>query len=83
MELRLDIGFNEIISLIKQLPMNTKVMLRNELEKEISTPGLVDVDLTNILINGPVMSIKEYEKYQVVHKYIGEWTWKLRKQVKS
>ena len=77
MELRLDIGFNEIVSLIKQLPMNKKVMLKNELEKEISTLKLVDVDLTTMLLSGPVMSKSEYEDFKVTHRYIGEWTKKL------
>ena len=74
MELRLDIGLNEIIGLIRQLPMHKKVMLKNELEKEITGIKLADVDLTNMLLNGPVMSKSEYENFQSTRKYIGEWT---------
>ena len=40
MEIRLDIGLNEFISLMKQLPMQKKVLLKNELEKKSQTQGL-------------------------------------------
>jgi hypothetical protein len=74
MELRLDIGLNEIISLIRQLPMHKKVILKNELEKEITGMDAAEADLTNILINGPVMSKSDYEYYKSTQKHMGEWT---------
>ena len=77
MEIRLDIGLNEFISLIKQLPMQKQILLKNELEKEIANPRIVDGELTTILLNGPVMSKSDYEDYKLTHNYIGEWTKKL------
>lgn len=74
MELRLDIGLNEIISLIRQLPIQKKVFLKNELEKEIAGIGLSNADLTTTLLNGPVMSKSEYENFKTTQKNIGEWT---------
>jgi hypothetical protein len=74
MELRLNIGLNEIISLIRQLPIHKKVILKNELEKEITVIGLADADLTTMLLTGPVMSKSEYEDFKSTQKHIGEWT---------
>ena len=74
MELRLNIGLNEILSLIKQLPMHKKVILKNELEKEMTVIGSTDADLTKMLLTGPVMSKSEYEDFKSTQKHIGEWT---------
>jgi len=57
--------------------MHKKVILKKELEKEITSTRFSDGDLTTLLINGPVMSKEEFEEYKSTHRYLGEWTKKL------
>jgi len=74
MELRLDIGLNEIIKLIRQLPAQKQQILKSALEKEIENTKNQDADLSIILMNGPVMSKEEYENFKFSQQQLEAWT---------
>lgn len=76
MELRLNIGFNEIIGLIRQLPPDQKLQLKHEIDSEIKTTKTIEEknDLTEILLSGPIMSQEEKENFKNLEKEFEKWT---------
>ena len=75
MELKIKIGYAEILELIRQLPANQIAQLKRDLsnnfvaskKKEEATP------LKELLLKGPVMSDEEYEKYQTFREHFYSW----------
>lgn len=76
MELRIDIGVNQILGLIKQMPQEHKLVLRRELDKAIKKKQVTikDNDLTDILLSGPVMNEQEKMNFINLKKYFDLWT---------
>ncbi|MCO6491215.1 MAG: hypothetical protein J5I98_22555 [Phaeodactylibacter sp.] len=75
MELKLNIGYQELIELIKQLPFNQIRQLKadlalmvteNDMEKEIS-------DFQEFLLEGPVMEEDQYQDFLSSRKYFNAW----------
>jgi hypothetical protein len=65
MELKLEIGLNQIVSLIRELPYNDKLILKNQLEKELVVKYKVsDLSLRQLLLAGPVMTEDGYKNYK-------------------
>lgn len=76
MELRLDIGINQLIGLIKQLPADQKIRLKKEMDKELTDNLIVEQtnDLTEFLLNGPVMTKDEEQNFKKFNKEFDKWT---------
>jgi hypothetical protein len=78
MELKMNIGLTEIIGLIKGLPYNEKLVVKSQLDKDltskISTP---DLNLKQLLLSGPVMDDEGYDNYQNLRQQFKTWTKKL------
>jgi hypothetical protein len=76
MELRLDIGFNQLIGLIKQLPPDQKLKIKQEVEKQIlsADKSLINNDLTELLLSGPVMTKDEESNFKKFNKEFSKWT---------
>ena len=75
MELRLNIGINELIGLIRQLPPEQKLLIKREMENEINStdqPRIAD-DLTNLLLSGPTMTQKEEGNFKKLDKEFEKW----------
>jgi hypothetical protein len=75
MELKVDIGFNELLQAVQQLPENQRAILRKELDKK----ELPNDDMTNFqkkLLNGPVMSDEEYRAFKETRKRFKNWSTK-------
>ncbi len=71
MELKLNIGYEELIELVKQLPLNqirklkadlALIMITNEMEDEMS-------DFQEFLLQGPVMDDDQYQDFLSDRKY--------------
>jgi len=76
MELKLNIGINELISLIRQLSPEEKLMIKKEVENEIFTtkqPDNTDT-LTELLLSGPIMTNEEEENFKKLDKEFDKWT---------
>ena len=72
MELKVDIGFNELLQAVQQLPENQRVILRRELDKK--DEPLTDLtEFQKMLLNGPVMSDEEYQAFKETRKRINKW----------
>jgi hypothetical protein len=78
MELRINLGLNQIIGLIKELPYNDKLLVKSQLDKELTkTAKQSDVSLKQLLLSGPVMTDEGIQNYQELRKQFNKWTNKL------
>ena len=75
MELKLNIGYQELIELIKQLPANqirklkadlASIVTDNDMEKDRS-------DFQEFLLEGPVMEDDQYQDFLFNRKYFNTW----------
>ncbi len=75
MELKLNIGYQELIELIKQLPANqirklkadlALIVTDNDMEKDMS-------DFQEFLLEGPVMEDDQYQDFLFNRKYFNTW----------
>jgi hypothetical protein len=76
MELRLNIGINELIGLIRQLPHEQKLLIKKEVESGIKTLDnhRNSNDLTEFLLSGPTMTKEEDENFKKLDKDFNKWT---------
>lgn len=72
MELKVDIGFNELLQAVQQLPENQRAILRNELDKKEQPNGEM-TDLQKLLLNGPTMTDEHYQAYKEMKKRFKKW----------
>jgi hypothetical protein len=77
MELSVDIGINQIMGLIRQLPVEKKLILKKEIDQELSELQPSDDELTKLLLEGPVMSNSENENFKANRIVFSKWTEKL------
>ena len=76
MEIRLDIGINQLIGLIKQLPTDQKLKIKKEVDKELkeNITAEQNSELTDILLSGPVMTKDEEKNFKKFNKEFAKWT---------
>jgi hypothetical protein len=75
MELKIQIDYKELLSLIRQLPASQLSHLKKELtDSSIAEKAKLEKDqLKQLLLNGPVMTDEEYENYQHIRKWMNQW----------
>lgn len=74
MELKVDIGFNQLLQAIKQLPADKVDQLKAELAKKSS--GKLHHGAFNFqqfLLNGPVMDDDQYKDFKETRKRLNQW----------
>jgi len=72
MELKVEIGFNELLHAIQQLPESQRAILQDELKKK-EQPKIDITDFQKFLLNGPVMSDEEYKNFKETRKRLNQW----------
>lgn len=72
MQVQVDIGFDQLVKIVKTLPAGQLRQLKAEIEKETTT-NKWDVDLETLLLNGPVATKKQLETIENNRKAINEW----------
>ena len=72
MELKVEIGFNELLHAIQQLPESQRAILQDELKKK-EQPKTDITDFQKFLLNGPVMSDEEYKNFKETRKRLNQW----------
>jgi hypothetical protein len=78
MELRLNIGLNQIVGLIRELPYNDQLLIKNQLDKELAAKSKSsNQSLKELLLEGPVMTSEGYQNYRYLRKQFNKWTKKL------
>ena len=76
MEYALQLSMNQLLSVIKTLPVNEKSFLKMYIEKDISEDKKQN-NLTQLLLSGPTMSDEQYLSYQQLSKDFRKWSKKL------
>lgn len=75
MELKIQIDYKELVSLIRQLPASQIAQLKNELADNyiLEKSKLEKEQLKQLLLHGPIMTDEEYESYQQTKRWMNQW----------
>jgi hypothetical protein len=75
MELKLNIEYNELLMLIKQLPAAKIAQLKSDLNSTFKdkSSGNESSEFQNFLLTAPVMTDNEYEQFLENRKQFNEW----------
>lgn len=71
MQVQLDIGFDQILKIIKKLPSGQLMRLKAEIEKEAKSN--TSADLEALLLNGPTATKKQLDTIAQNRKAINQW----------
>lgn len=74
MEITLDIGFNQLVGIIRQLPYEQKIQLLQEVENETENNNNKADDITEFLLNGPIITKEEEENFERINVEFDKWT---------
>jgi hypothetical protein len=72
MQVQVDIGFDQLVTIAKKLPKTQWQKLKVEVEKETQSED-DDSDLKAFLLNGPTFSKKQIEIIENNRKAINKW----------
>lgn len=75
MELQVNLGINQVINLIRQLPPDQRLLVKKELDQEVisNDEGIENKDLTELLLEGPIMSKEEETRFADFNKEFEKW----------
>ena len=75
MELTVDLGFEQIVGLIRQLPASQIVKLKAELDNsDITVTSASEIkEFQQFLLCGPVMSDEQFNDYKQHRKQFNVW----------
>lgn len=74
MEIRLNIGYEQLIAIINQLPIDEVNKLKAEIERISSEKNIENVnDLESLIADGPVMSDEKYNEFEENRKNFNQW----------
>ena len=76
MQVQVDIGFEQLLQIVKKLPATQLSKLKAEIEKDVTTDS-PKVDLEKLLLNGPTATKKQLETIAKNRKAINQWRTKL------
>ena len=72
MEVKVQIPFNELMSIVRQLSTTQKEMLQKELNQK-EEPIVKKSRLKELLLNGPVFTEEQIETIEQTRKSINQW----------
>lgn len=65
MEVKLNIGYEQLIAIINQLPADEVSKLKTEIERILSESDReADDDLERLIVDGPIMSDEQYQAFE-------------------
>ncbi len=78
MELKVEIGFDQLLDAVKQLPNEQLAKFKAELEKKPVKKNKPEekqplTEFQEFLLSFPVMSDEQYKEYKQIHKEINQW----------
>ena len=75
MELTLDIGYNQVLHLVNQLPANQIVKIKYELsENNIAKKAKSEIsDFQKFILSAPVMSDEQYDNFNQQRQHFNQW----------
>lgn len=72
MQVQIEIGFDQLLKLVKQLPKKQWTKLKNEIEEQ-KTEMPVQSDMFSFLLNAPTFSKKQLDEIEKARKEITQW----------
>lgn len=72
MQLQVDIEFDQLVKIVKNLPTGKLRKLKAEIENE-AKKAKTKVDLRTLLLNGPIATKKQLETIENNRKAINQW----------
>ena len=72
MHVQVDIPFDQLLRIVKTLPARELQLLKAEIEKEV-VEVKSNLDLENLLLNGPTATKKQLEIIKNNRKAINQW----------
>ena len=75
MQLTVDIQYEQLINIIRNLPPNQLAMIKSELENTVPENKAVTLktDFQEFLLKGPVMSDVQYSAFKENRKTFNQW----------
>ena len=75
MVLTLDIGYNQVLHLVNQLPANQIVKIKYELsENTIAKKAKSEIsDFQKFILSAPVMSDEQYDNFNQQRQHFNQW----------
>ena len=82
MELTINIGYDQVLKLARQLPYRERKKLTLEIERDLKTKkkkkttanDLEEInELQRLLLKGPVMSDEQFEDFKKLRKNFNKW----------
>lgn len=74
MEVKLNIGYEQLIDVINQLPPEDMNRLKAEIERIVSeSSSTAKDDWESLLIDGPVMDDEQYRAFEENRKTFNQW----------
>ena len=71
MQVQIDIGFDQLLTIVRMLPTEQLKQLKAEIEKEAKTEK--SFDLEALLLNGPTATRKQLDVIAKNRKAINQW----------
>lgn len=71
MQVQVDIGFDQLLEIVKALPPGQLKQLKAEIEKEVRNDKAVDLEA--LLLNGPIATKKQLDTIAKNRKAINQW----------
>ena len=72
MQIQVDIGFDDLIRIVKELPKEQLLKFKKELEKQNTNDTQLQ-DLESFLLTAPTFSDKQLEEIEQTRKAINQW----------
>ena len=72
MQAQIDIGFDQLLTIVKKLPAGQLKQLKAEIEKEVKNEKS-KTDLETLLLNGPTATKKQLDIITNNRKAINQW----------
>jgi len=72
MEVKVQIPFEELVAIVRQLSPIEKAKLQNELNQDVE-PTNKNSRLTELLLNGPVFTEEQIKTIEETRKSINQW----------
>lgn len=72
MQAQIDIGFEQLVKLAKQLPKQQWTKLKSEVEEQNVSAGHA-TDMLAFLLNGPTFNTRQLDEVAKARKEINQW----------
>jgi len=73
MQVQVEIGFDQLLKLVRALPASKLKRLKREIDKDVKQTESADMSLTQLLLNGPTATEEELKNIEQNRNSINAW----------